>query len=119
VNGVRVREHPTYKYPPGDFISGFGGGYEQTCQNMVIAGLEWWDANPKADPKFKGFANVFGLIVDENDDAKALSKALSDAALGDCTGAMHQAAVSHVFYAHAHGWPDYVREILKKKPVRP
>ena len=27
-------------------ISGFGGGYEQTCRNMLIAAVEWLDAHP-------------------------------------------------------------------------
>jgi len=30
-------------------ISGFGGGYEQTCRNMVIAGIESFESSPEAD----------------------------------------------------------------------
>jgi hypothetical protein len=95
-------------------ISGFGGGYEQTCRNMVIAGLEWLDAHPDAEPQFKGFKNIYGVICDENDDAKALSKVVVDAAEGDCTGAMHQASIGHILFAHKHGWQRYCDEMRKK-----
>lgn len=80
-------------------ISGFGGGYERACRAMVSAGCKWWSERPDADPQFHGFRGIYGVIAEDNDDAKALSKAVTDAAGGDCTGAMHQAAISHVF-----GW---------------
>lgn len=80
-------------------ISGFGGGYERTCRAMVSAGCKWWGEHPGADPQFSGFKNVYGIVREDNEDAKALSKAVTNAADGDCTGAMHQAAISHVF-----GW---------------
>jgi len=94
-----------------DEISGFGGGYEDTCRAMVIAGLEWWDDNPDADPVFKGFKDVYGIIMDENDDAKALSKAVLDGSGGDCTGAMHQATISHIMVIRKEGWDWYVNKM--------
>ena len=95
-------------------ISGFGGGYEQTCRDMLKAGLEWFDKNPKADPKFKGFKNIYGLIMEDNDDAKALSKAVTDAT-DDCTGAMHQAVISSIFYIKKKGWDEYVKQMSKSE----
>ena len=77
-------------------ISGFGGGYENTCRRMILAGLKWFDAHPGADPKFHTFANVYGICSEDNDDAKALTKAMTAPPNDDCTGAMHQATVSHV-----------------------
>lgn len=94
-------------------ISGFGGGYEQCCRDMVLAGVKWFDEHPTAKPSFKGFKNVYGLIMDDNEDAKALSKAVVDAANGDCTGAMHQASISHVMRIKQVGWEQYCAESRK------
>ena len=103
-----------YKFT-GDMgeISGFGGGYEQTCRNMVIAGVEWLDAVPDAAPIFKVFKEVYGLIAEDNEDAKELTKAVVAAADGDCTGAMHQAAISHCLFIRKNGWEKYVEEMSK------
>jgi hypothetical protein len=60
-------------------ISGFGGGYEETCRKMLIAAVEWLDDHPDADPQFYGYKNIYGVIHEDNDDAKALSKAVVDA----------------------------------------
>ncbi len=94
-------------------ISGFGEGYEDTCRAMVKAGCEWFDANPDADPQFKGYEGIYGIITKENDDAEALSKALLDASDGDCTGAMHQASISHIMVIQKEGWEWYVKEMTK------
>jgi hypothetical protein len=95
-------------------ISGFGGGYEQQCRAMVLAGLDWLDAHPDADPKFHGYSGVYGIATEDNDDAKALTEAVV-AATPDCTGAMHQAAVSHVLAARRMGWPAYVAKMRELK----
>lgn len=103
-----------YKFEEGmRQISGFGGGYEATCQNMVIAGLEWFDKNQNADPKFKGWKDIVGVIDEDNEDAKALSKIVIDAAGGDCTGAMHQFTISHILWIHNHSWEEYVAEMKR------
>ena len=54
-------------------ISGFGGGYEEACRKMVLAGLDWFDANPDADPQFHGYEGIYGIITEDNDDAKVRS----------------------------------------------
>jgi len=91
-------------------ISGFGGGYEATCRAMLTAGMQWLEANPQADPHFRGYKNIYGIITEENDDAKALSKAVVDAADGDCTGAMHQAVISRCLAAKRLGWDEYCKQ---------
>ena len=91
-----------------DEISGFGGGYEETCRKMLLAGLTWLDAHPEADPKFKGFKNVYGIILEDNEDAEALSKAVVDGSGGDCTGAMHQAVISTCLYIKKAGLQKYL-----------
>lgn len=96
-------------------ISGFGGGYEQACRDMLKAGMLWLDAHPEANPKFSGYKGVYGLINEENDDAKALSAALLEAA-PDCSGAMHHAVTMHCMAIKTHGWAYYVAKMSEKDP---
>jgi hypothetical protein len=96
-------------------ISGFGGGYEQCCRNMVIAGLNWLDENPEAKPEFRGYKNIYGVIHEDNEDAKNLSNAvIAGAGKEGASGAMHQATISACLYIKTHGWPAYVK--LKTHP---
>ena len=96
-------------------LSGFGGGYEDTLRAMVVSGLEHLDANPHADPQFSGYKNIFGIITEDNADGKELSEAVVKAANGDCTGAMHQAAISHILWIRNNGWDQYCAEMRKRK----
>lgn len=95
-------------------ISGFGGDYEAACKAMVLAGLEWLDSHPNADPVFHGIKNVFGLIMEDNDDAKSLTEAMAKVPelKGDGpTGAMMQAAVGHAMFIKVNGWAKYSQEM--------
>lgn len=94
-------------------ISGFGGGYEQTCRNMLAAALDWFEAHPDADPQFHGYKGIYGVITEDNADAKALTKAIIDAADNDATGAMHHAVVTHALKIRERGWDWYVAEMSK------
>ena len=87
-------------------ISGMGGSYEQACRDMLFAGLKWWDEHPAADPHFHGYEGVYGIITEDNDDARELSKAITAVSEG-CTGAMHQAVVEHIMAIHKNGWEWY------------
>lgn len=103
-------------------ISGFGGGYERTCRAMVSAGCMWWTMHPEAEPQFHGFKGIYGVVIEDNADAKALSEAVVTAVGGDCTGAMHQAAIAHVFRWRALGsWGAYQDEMraLRAKEAQP
>ena len=98
-----------YQWLPGmGEISGFGGDYEQTCRDMLLAGLKWWDEHPSANPTFSEMENVYGIIHEENDDAKQLSQAVVSGC-DDCTGAMHQAVIEHIMAIRANGWEWYVQ----------
>lgn len=109
-------------------ISGFGGSYEAGCRAMVKAGMTFIDSQSDINPQFKGYKNVYGLIVEDNDDAKALTEAIMDAPFVDpetekqttigeygATGAMHQAAITHCLYIMKHGWDKYVAEMSQKE----
>jgi hypothetical protein len=96
-------------------ISGFGGGYEATCRAMAFAGMDWLDAHPDADPRFMGSKNIYGIIIEDNDDAKALTAAVIAAANGDCTGAMHQATISHALAYRRLGWDEYCRQLRERE----
>ena len=91
-------------------ISGFGEGYEKACRVMLDSGLQWLDKNPDAEPKFKGNSAVYGVIIEDNDDAKALSEAVTDNVDG-CTGAMHHAVVSSCLWIRKNGWDAYVERM--------
>jgi hypothetical protein len=102
-------------------ISGMGGGYEAACRAMLKAGLEFWDQmedrkydGPPFDPQFHGFKGIYGVISEDNDDAKALTKTVIDASGGDATGAMHQAVISSIFWIRENGWDAYVAEMSKR-----
>jgi len=95
-------------------ISGFGGGYEAACRAMLKAGLKWFDSNPNANPQFHGYKGIYGIIHEDNDDAKTLSKAVVAGSGDDCTGAMHQAVVISILWIHENGWDAYVKEMSKQ-----
>ena len=100
-----------YKYTPEmREISGLGGGYEHDCRKMVITGLKWLDKHPNADPKFTGYREVFGLISEDNHDAKKLSATVG-ASVPTCSGAGHHAAIAHILHIKEVGWSTYVKEM--------
>ena len=77
-------------------ISGFHAGYEKTCRTMVSQGCKWWSEHLEIDPLIRGYGNIYGIVSPENEDAKKLEAAMM-AGIDDCTGAMHQAVLSHIF----------------------
>ena len=96
-------------------ISGFGGSYEATCRAMLKAGLEWCDENPELDPQFHSYKNIYGIIQEDNEAAKALTEVVLKASNNDCTGAMHQAVISYILWIQKNGWDKYVEEMSKKE----
>lgn len=94
-------------------ISGMGGGYEEACQDMLEAGCKWLMEH--GDTKLDGhsFTGVFGLMIADSDDAKAM-EAVVLAACEDCTGAMHHAVMGRLFWIAKNGWDKYCDELRKK-----
>lgn len=96
-------------------ISGFGGSYEAECRAMVVRGLEWLDEHPDADPKFHGYKDLYGMIAEDNDDARGLSAAVAPKG-SDVTGAMHQASIEHILWIRKNTWHRYL-EVKKQQFV--
>lgn len=90
--------HPVYEWRDGmREVSGFGGLYEGACRKMVAAGCARFDTHPDADPQFHGWPGIYGVICEDNDDARALAKVLADACL----------------FVRKNGWEKYVQEMSK------
>lgn len=87
-----VREAHPWREGMGE-ISGFGGGYEAACRDMVYAGLALLKTTPDADEK-------------------AIEKAML-AACPDCSGAMYGATTNAVLFIKAHGWEEYARRMTR------
>lgn len=94
-------------------ISGFSGSYENTCQDMLNAGVHWIMEKKMSgnDLKAHTLNGVYGIIMPENDAAKELEAVLVAAAKGDCTGAMMQAVMTRCIYIAHYGWEKYCAEI--------
>ncbi|MXX66110.1 MAG: hypothetical protein F4Z40_03655 [Chloroflexi bacterium] len=112
--------NPTYQHTPdmGE-ISGFGGRYEECCQVMLDAGVKWRERFPEADPKFRGFQNVYGLCMPENGWARSLERCLVQAPIarfGDeygPSGAQFQAVIERLMYVFGNGWPSYCSKMRR------
>lgn len=76
-------------------ISGFGGGYEEACQKMMLVGLDHLSASPPVDKDH--------LTEQEWDK---LRDVVGDSEDG-CSGMMVGAASSHALYAFRSGWEAY------------
>jgi len=91
-------------------ISGFGGGYEDCCQDMLSAGVRWLRGNGAVDLQGHHYKNITGIFVSESPDAKALEQVVLAASGGEATGAMHHAVMSRLFFISENGWDTYCRE---------
>lgn len=102
----------SYRHTPdmGE-ISGFGGGYESCCQDMLEAGVKWLVGHKDAALEGSTIEQVFGFFKAESDDAKAMEKEVLSAAKGEDTGAMHHAVMSRLFWISKYGWDAYCAEL--------
>jgi len=97
-------------------ISGFGKhtGYEKACQNMLQAGFVFLETHKdKRKLEATAIENIYGVIDLKSKKAKELSQAVCKAH-PDCTGAMHQAVMGHLFYIAKNGVDKWKEEIKKK-----
>ena len=113
-SGVRTK----YAWAPGmGEISGFGGGYEAACRDMLYSGLAWLESRPGADLKASTYAGIYGVLNAQSPDAKALETVVLDAC-PRCSGAMHQAVMSACIYIAKNGWVKYTQAMTVTKEGR-
>lgn len=108
-------------------ISGFGGSYEARCRAMVLGGIKYIDEHPNKEIKFHSYKDIYGIVIEDNDAAKALTKAMMDEPVYqdgkllqeragvDCTGAMHHAATDHCLAYKRLGWEEYRKQLRERK----
>lgn len=101
-------------------ISGFGGGYETLCQDMLEAGVQWLTDHASSDLKGIESPQIFGIFIADSDDAKALEEAVMAADKEkNATGAIHHAVMSRLFWIAKNGWPAYCEELRKYETDKP
>ena len=108
-----MEPNPNYKYPKGDFLSGFSESdaepcdYELECQRMVVRGASFLDANQ----------DIYDFILNDKPDVfhdklKPLIDYMLHPESGQ-TGAMVSHCVKHSFFAKKLGWDKYIEDITK------
>ena len=96
-------------------ISGFGGEYEQGCQDMLEAGVKWLlaQSTQPVDIQYRGLSGVFGLCTSHNEKAQELDEAILGV-VDDCSTMMHHAVISRLMYINKNGWDSYVSKLTKR-----
>jgi len=97
-------------------IGGLTEAYEAACQRMLIAGLNFMEKNPDLKPEIRTLKNVTGIAIPDNEDGKRLTDAIAEA-VPDCTGAMMQVVLSHVFFITKNGREKWLAEAGKSRHV--
>ena len=109
-----------YKYPVGDFLSGFSEDannpcdYEIECQRMVIRGVTYLDEHPELFKKIsEGGVGVFDDIVKPMIDFMCIHEDNSQESFGQ-TGAMVDHTIRHSYHAKKIGWDEYIKKITEE-----
>lgn len=90
-------------------ISGFGGGYEQACRDMVVAGVKWLREHPNADLKARKATLLYPDLRSASKDMDEFQDVIAAACKEGATGAMVCAATKHAFFIHRKGWEEYCK----------
>ncbi len=95
-------------------ISGFGGGYEEACQQMLHQGVAYLVSLGERRPEFEveTYRGVFGICDLTGPDAEGLEAAVMAGDGFGATGAMHQAVMMRLRFIAEHGWERYVAECV-------
>ena|SRR5579863_3829163 len=96
-------------------ISGFGGGYEACCQDMLEAGVNWLIAHTTADISVLENPQIYGIIKEGTPETEELSEVVLDGAKGEATGAMHHAVMSRLAFIAKNGWDAYCSTLRNRK----
>jgi hypothetical protein len=81
---------------------------------MLQAGFEWLEKHNKSKLKTITYKGIYGILEPKSKDAKELSKIICNVC-PDCTGAMHQAVMSHLMYISANGLDKWKNELKKQE----
>jgi hypothetical protein len=95
-------------------ISGMGSSYERSCQLMLRAGIKFLQKHPEFHFDYQVIKGVYGVCWTDTPWGKELDKTISDVVNGDCSGAMHQAVISHLMYIHKHGYTSWLNKFPKE-----
>lgn len=108
-----------YKFPVGDFLSGFSDDesdpcdYELECQRMVSRGVEYLDKNPNiAELVDAGGVKVTDDVLKPMIEYMCLDEDNPEA--GGQTGAMVDTTVRCAFFAKKKGWDYYIDLVTSK-----
>ena len=98
-------------------LSGMGGGYEDACQKMLWAGVNYMKGVKNPQDIMKGrktYKHIYG-IVDMPDTFAECKKAMLKAVNNDCTGAMMQKVTGHLKYIVDNSYDKWFEHL---KPYR-
>ena len=90
-------------------ITGFGGGYEATCQKMLWNAVRFL-VGQERDVKSKQYESIYGIAINKGEDGMAFDKAMMKG-IKDATGAMHQCATNHALYIGKNGYEKWFSEL--------
>ena len=112
-----------YKYPVGDFLSGFSEDsnnpcdYELECQRMVVKGVEYLDMNTDVFDKIsQGGVGVFDDVLKPMIDFMCKHDDNPEESFGQ-TGAMVSHTVTVAYHAKKMGWDEYIKRITEPSPL--
>jgi hypothetical protein len=92
-------------------LNDFDEKYKSTWCAMLKAGVEWFHQYPAARPEVTGQRHGDATILNDNDDAKALSKIIKDASNGVCTDKMCEAVIRHLIWIKENGLKAYMEKM--------
>jgi hypothetical protein len=106
-----------YKYPVGDFLSGFSEDeknpcdYELECQRMVVRGVKYLDENPNIFDKISlGGVTIGDKAVKPMIEYMCLNEENQEQS-GSQTGAMVGHTLKVAYHAKKLGWDEYIKKI--------
>lgn len=94
-------------------ITGFGGGYEATCQKMLWNAVRFLLSGRK-EVLSKQSPQIYGVAINEGADGKAFDSAMMDG-ISDATGAMHHCATNHALFIQKNGYKKWFEEIKARR----
>lgn len=95
-------------------ISGFGGGYESTCQKMIWQAVKYLVENKPKDLTSKQSKSITGVCINEGKDGEAFDEAMMNGIDG-ATGAMHQYATNHARFIYEKGYDKWFEKMAKHR----